>query len=35
MEYCDQVARFSGGSYNLLDGCITMEEQARNAMQSN
>lgn len=27
-KYCDRVAKTSGGSYMILDGCIDMETQA-------
>lgn len=27
-KYCDRVAKTSGGSYMLLDGCIDMETEA-------
>ena len=34
MKYCDDVARMGGGSYSSFDGCITMEDEAQDAMRS-
>lgn len=33
-NYCDEVARVSGGSYSILKGCMDMETDAANAPRS-
>ena len=33
-NYCIEVAEFAGSSYNMLDGCITMEERAAREKKS-
>ena len=35
MKYCDEGARMGGGSDSLLDNCIAMEQEGRDAMRSN
>ena len=34
MKYCDEVASVSGGTYSILDSCITMEQEARDSMRT-
>lgn len=33
-SYCDEVARVSGGSYGILEGCLDMETDAANSTPS-
>lgn len=33
-NYCNEVAKVTGGSYSILEGCIEMETEAAGAQKS-